>query len=169
MCAVSGSCVGLPPFSSAVRIDVGRHRRAPEDLVADRVGDRVQDRAVGRRRPAARRCRARRPASPDPAGSTRRPLHLLRRVENRRRLVVVEPLRQRRRRSAGRRPTSGRSRGRCRASIRRASGRRGCADGSPCRRRRPPGSRGSWYLPVSTSTSTSAKPATKDCDWPSRG
>ena len=74
--------------------DVGRHRRAAERVHADRIGDRVEHRAVAR---ADRRLA-------DAAGTDRRlgigqvergRLQLIRDIENRQRLVVVEPPRER--------------------------------------------------------------------------
>ena len=73
---------------------VGSHRRAPEDFVSQRVGKSVQDRAAPRAdRRLADAARADRRFR---IGNVQRgPLHVRRRVENRRRLVVVEALGQR--------------------------------------------------------------------------
>src|SRR5262249_23855810 len=83
-----------PVVLERVQQDVGRHGRAPERFVANRIQDRVHDRAVGR---AHRRLA-------DAANSGRRfrigNVHgiaeeIRRRVENRRRLVLVEAARER--------------------------------------------------------------------------
>ena len=82
------------PASSEVRIVSSVDRRAAEDLVAERVGKRVQDRAA----PAAHRrlADAARADRRFRIGNVeRRPLHVHGHVENRRRLVVVEALAKR--------------------------------------------------------------------------
>ena len=116
-----------------------------------------------RRRPAARRRRARRPASPDRRCRAPTAVHRRRDVEDRQRLAVVEPPRQRQRRTADRRPTSGTARARCRGSspplicamqAARIDDRADVADAED--------NRPACTLPVSTSTSTSAKPTTNE-------
>ena len=81
-------CIGLPASSDA-RITSSSHRRAAEDLVSQRVGDCVQNRAT-----AAAHGRFANPARPygtfGIGNIQRRPLHVDRRIQNRRRPVLVE-------------------------------------------------------------------------------
>ena len=113
-----------------------------------------------RRRPAARRRRARRPAFPDRECRAPRAACRRRDVQDGQRLVVVEPHRERHAVVLVVHRPLRRARGRCPGSRRRGSARRDCADSRPCRRRRRRCSRRASPLPVSTSTSTSAKPTT---------
>src|SRR5690349_9736500 len=84
----------LPAVFERVEDDVGRDRRAPEDLVANRIRNRIHDGAV---------CRADRRLADAANASGRfgiREIHTVaveveRRVENRRRLVLIETARQR--------------------------------------------------------------------------
>src|SRR5215470_8516823 len=69
------------------------HRCTLEDVVADRIGDGVEyGAAAGGDRRLADATRANRRFRVRDADGV--PRHLLRRVENRRRLVLIEPLRQ---------------------------------------------------------------------------
>src|SRR6516165_3059765 len=93
---VRGQCfVGsFAAILQRIQDDVRRHRRPAEDLVAEGIGDRVHDRAVGRadRRltDAARPHRGFRIGQVDGVSN-----ELVRHVQNRRRLVLIEPARER--------------------------------------------------------------------------
>ena len=144
------------------------HRRAAEDFVAQRGRNRVQHRRSNRPRPEARQCRARQPASPDPEARPP-PTPCASAHPGLWGVCCNGTVSRVPRRSAGRTPTSGRWHGeipnieRPRIWPPRAAGWMTVPTSATARKST------MWYTPVSTSTSTSAKDATNDSEFPSCG
>ena len=111
VCDASGSCIRVPCSSdiSTMSAVTGARRNASSPTASrDRVHHRSVAGADRRLADAARADRRFRIGQAERLG-----VHLGRDVEDRQRLVVVEALRQRARRTAGRRRTSAAARGRC--------------------------------------------------------